>query len=61
LLDKYDKEMIETGIYEGRQVKNGITKPVSAYGWTEHSARRVSQILRPHLREVIEEIGFKLL
>ena len=34
--------------------------PAEQYGWTEHSARRVSQTLRPHLREVLLEMGFEL-
>ena len=60
LLADYDKQMIESGIYAGRQDFSKGAKPVLKYGWTEHSARRVSQIMRPHLREVLEEIGFKL-
>jgi len=57
---EYDQSMIQTGIYEGRQVRRGKPLPGSQYGWTEHSARRVSQPLRPHLREVLQEQGFEL-
>jgi len=58
-LYQYDQEMIDTGIYEGRQVNgNGDDQP--DYGWMEHSARRVSQSLRPELREVLAEMGFLL-
>ena len=59
-LEKYDQEMIDTGIYSGRQVSDADPIPADQYGWTEHSARRVSQVLRPHLREVLDETGFEL-
>lgn len=60
LLSEYDKAMIQTGIYERRQVLANKHLPVSQYGWTEHSARRVSQVMRPHLRKVLLEQGFEL-
>jgi len=60
LLDEYDLEMIKTGIYEGRRIPASKTDPGSDYGWREHSARRVSKIQRPHLRAVLEEIGYLL-
>ena len=56
----YDKAMIQTGIYEGRQVSTKENLPVSQYGWTDHSARRVSQVMRPHLRKALLEQGFDL-
>jgi FMN reductase (NADPH) len=59
-LHKYDQEMIATGIYSGRQVSAANPLPVAEYGWTEHSARRISKVLRPHLREVLLEMGFEL-
>lgn len=59
-LQNYDQEMIDTGIYSGRQVTAADPLPADQYGWTEHSARRVSQVLRPHLREVLLEMGFEL-
>jgi FMN reductase (NADPH) len=59
-LEQYDQEMIATGIYRGRQVSTDNPIPKSEYGWTEHSARRVSQVVRPHLREVLSEMGFEL-
>lgn len=59
-LGKYDQEMIETGIYSGRQVSDADPIPPEQYGWTEHTARRVSQVMRPHLREVLAEVGFEL-
>ncbi|MBN1668425.1 MAG: nitroreductase family protein [Anaerolineales bacterium] len=59
-LRRYDEEMIATGIYSGRQVNAQEPRPEAVYGWTEHSARRVSQPLRPHLREVLIEQGFEL-
>lgn len=59
-LQNYDQAMIATGIYSGRQVSAVDPIPVEEYGWTEHSARRMSKVLRPHLREVLQEIGFEL-
>ena len=59
-LEQYDREMIETGIYRGRQVKADDPTPAEQYGWTEHSARRAAQVMRPHLREVLLEMGFEL-
>jgi FMN reductase (NADPH) len=59
-LAQYDQEMIETGIYSGRQVSAADPLPADQYGWTEHTARRVSQVARPHLREVLIEMGFEL-
>jgi FMN reductase (NADPH) len=60
-LQEYDQEMIETGIYKGRQVPvPGKSKEVQDYGWMEHSARRASQVVRPFLREILEELGFEL-
>ena len=60
LLAKYDQEMIDTGIYSDRQVTAADPIPADQYGWTEHTARRVSQVMRPHLREVLFEMGFEL-
>ncbi|MCA9974637.1 MAG: hypothetical protein KC413_02770, partial [Anaerolineales bacterium] len=60
-LREYDEAMIATGIYRGRQVAApGQRDEMEAYGWTEHSARRVSQVHRPDLREVLEKQGFAL-
>ncbi len=57
----YDQAMIETGIYQGRQVPvPGKPEEVEAYGWLEHTARRVSQPMRTHLRAVLREQGFPL-
>jgi hypothetical protein len=61
LLHEYDQAMIATGIYEGRQVPvEGAPGVMEAYGWLEHSARRVSQPLRQHLRAILAEQGFGL-
>jgi FMN reductase (NADPH) len=60
-LRRYDQIMAASGIYEQRQVPvPGKPGEVEDYGWLEHTARRVSQVARPHLREVIEEQGFAL-
>jgi len=60
-LREYDRAMIETGIYQGRQVpvpgKEGETEE---YSWMEQSARRVSQPARTGLRAVLEKHGFGL-
>ncbi len=57
----YDKEMAATGIYDNRQVPvPGRAGEMEAYGWLEHSARRVSQPLRAYLRDVLREQGFDL-
>ena len=60
-LAEYDRAMAATGIYGGRQVPApGKPDVMEDYGWTEHSARRVSQALRTDLREVLERQGFAL-
>jgi FMN reductase (NADPH) len=57
----YDQEMAATGIYDNRQVPvPGRAGEMEAYGWLEHSARRVTQPQRAHLREVLREQGFDL-
>ena len=57
----YDQMMIETGIYKNRQVpvagKEGETE---AYGWMEHTARRVSAPSRQNLRAELKKQGFKM-
>jgi len=58
-LEEYDQTMIDTGIYDGRQVDQQDQDPAS-YGWLEHSARRSSKPSRPHLRESILKSGFLL-
>ena len=58
---EYDQEMINTGIYENRQVPiPGKSEEMEDYGWMEHSARRASQVVRPFLREILEEQGFEV-
>lgn len=60
LLD-YDQIMKETGIYNNRQVPApNRSGKMENYGWLEHTARRISQIIRPDLREEIEKQGFGL-
>jgi FMN reductase (NADPH) len=60
-LYEYDKTMIATGIYQGRQVPvPGKPGEMEEYGWMEHSARRVEQALRIELREVLKRQGFGL-
>lgn len=57
----YDAAMIATGIYDGRQVPvPGQPQVTEDYGWLEHSARRVSQPTRTHLRAALEHQGFPL-
>jgi FMN reductase (NADPH) len=60
LLD-YDQSMLQTGIYQGRQVPvPGKPGEMEEYGWLEHSARRVSQPTRTELREILSRQGFEL-
>ena len=60
LLD-YDKAMFNTGIYNNRQVPTPDRDgEMENYGWLEHTARRVSQIIRPDLRKEIQKQGFGL-
>jgi FMN reductase (NADPH) len=60
-LAAYDQAMIDTGIYDGRQVPvPGVAGETEGYGWQEHSARRLSQPQRTHLREVLYRQGFEL-
>jgi nitroreductase len=60
-LADYDRVMIETGIYDGRQVPvPGSPDEMQDYGWVEHSARRVSQPARTDLRDVLSDQGFDL-
>jgi FMN reductase (NADPH) len=60
-LVEYDRAMVATGIYQGRQVpvpgKSGETED---YGWMEHSARRAMQPLRTEIREVLKRQGYAL-
>ena len=60
-LRAYDAKMIATGIYSGRQVPVP-DKPgeMEDYGWTEHSARRVSLAARTDIRAALEKQGFCL-
>ncbi len=61
LLAAYDRAMIDTGIYQGRQVATpGQSGEMQDYGWLEHSARRVSQPSRTGLREELAKQGFLL-
>lgn len=60
-LYEYDRAMAATGIYEHRQVPvPGKPDAMEEYGWLEHTARRVSQVARASLREVIHAQGFAL-
>lgn len=61
LLEDYDRAMIQTGIYAGRQVEvPGTPGEVEDYGWREHSARRLAQPRRTELRDVLARQGFGL-
>lgn len=61
MLHEYDRTMIATGIYQGRQVPvPGKPDTVEEYGWLEHSARRAAQALRTDLRSVLKRQGFSL-
>lgn len=58
---QYDRAMVETGIYKGRQVPvPGVEGEMEDYGWLEHSARRAAKPARTGLRQVLEQQGFQL-
>ncbi len=60
-LHAYDATMIATGIYSSRQVPvPGKLEEMEDYGWTDHSARRVSLAARTELRPALEKQGFCL-
>jgi len=60
-LKRFDQAMIDSGIYQGRQVPvPGQPQNVEDYGWQEHSARRGSKAVRVELRKVVEQQGFGL-
>lgn len=60
-LEEYDRAMVETGIYKGRQVPaRGREAEMEDYGWLEHSARRASKPIRTALRQVLQQRGFGL-
>jgi len=60
-LVEYDQTMQQTGIYKNRQVPTpNRDGDMENYGWLEHTARRVSQVVRPGLRKEIENQGFAL-
>ena len=60
LLQEYDKAMIETGIYQGRQVPAArCPGEAEDYGWLEHSARRVSQPARDGSPRGAEAAGIR--
>jgi len=60
-LRAYDRAMLATGIYKGRQVPvPGKPGELEEYGWLEHSARRASQAERTGLRAALEKQGFGL-
>jgi FMN reductase (NADPH) len=59
-LEAYDRAMIETGIYRGRQVAVPGGGQDEDYGWLEHSARRASSPVRTDLRQVLRQQGFDL-
>ena len=60
-LRAYDKTMIETGIYKGRQVPvPGRNGEMESVGWLEQSAQRVSKEDRVNLRCILEKQGFAL-
>ncbi|MCX7938172.1 MAG: NADPH-dependent oxidoreductase [Thermoflexales bacterium] len=60
-LREYDRVMAATGIYDRRQIPvPGKPEQLEDYGWLEHTARRISQPTRTHLRDVLREQGFAL-
>jgi FMN reductase (NADPH) len=60
-LHDYDKEMIATGIYKGRQVQVPDSEDEwEDLGWMEQSAKRASHSVRVDLRRNLFDQGFDL-
>jgi FMN reductase (NADPH) len=60
-LNQYDQDMIDTGIYKGRQVPvSEAHGEIEDYGWMEHCARRVSKPIRAGLSHAVKGQGFDL-
>ena len=60
-LIQYDREMLATGIYRGRQIERPENSgELEDYGWLEHSARRVSKPVRVDLSQHIRDQEFEL-
>ena len=58
-LHAYDRTMVETGIYRGRQVDvPGVEGEMEDYGWLEHTARRTSGPKRKELLSVVKSQGY---
>jgi len=58
-LQAYDRTMVQTGIYKGRQVDvPGKVGEMEDYGWLEHTARRTSQPTRTELLNAVKAQGF---
>lgn len=61
ILNKFDEELIASGIYKGRQTPYpGKETEIDNYGWQEHLARRMAGSGRLDLRPVLEKQGFLL-
>jgi len=61
LLRRYDREILETGVYGDRMVPvPGREGEMRQLSWMERSARKVARPLRVHMKEVLEEQGFEL-
>jgi nitroreductase len=60
-VQEYDRAMMATGIYAGRQVRTAEGSATDrAYDWSEHTARRVSRPVRLNLKQELVEQGFLL-
>jgi FMN reductase (NADPH) len=58
-LHAYDQAMIETGIYNNRQIPvSGKEGETEAYGWMEHTARRASTPKREEMLSLVKKQGF---
>ncbi len=68
LLERYDREIRATGLYDGpgRKMPALDNRVITEqdYSWMEHTARRLASVeptlLRPHMREFLEKVGFGL-
>ncbi len=58
-LHAYDQAMIETGIYNNRQISvPGKEGEMEAYGWMEHTARRVTKAQREEMLSILKKQGY---
>lgn len=62
-IEEYDRTMAATGVYKGRQVQTAGSEALdpAAYGWSEHSARRMARPSpeRAEMKAILESLGWE--